>query len=210
MSSFTIPTSAYNTYPATPKYSMGMPQSEIWNSIKDKSATGITSVVGLCAYPQHIFELNYKLLRSNADAGLQTIMGFYNQQHGDAIPFNFLHPYDNTATAALFGTGDGVSTMFQLFRAWGGFYEPVLAPYGAAKVYVNAAEKTATTDFTISTSGLVTFTTAPALNYPLTWTGTFYWMCRFSEMTADFECFCNNLWKFGKVTIETIKKPGLA
>jgi uncharacterized protein (TIGR02217 family) len=158
------------------------------------------------AYPWWQWELTYELLRSDsANNEFQTLVGFYNQQKGAAIPFCFLDSVDNAATNQTFGTGDGISTQFQLFRTFGNVYEPVLAPYGGVTVYKGGTMLTPTTDFTVSNLGLVTFTVAPVLGAALTWTGTFYWICRFLDDQIEFENFMNNYWMCKKILFKSKK-----
>lgn len=60
-----------------------------------------------------------------------------------------------------------------------GGFEPVYAPsLPDLKIYVNETLQTAS-QYTVSASGLVTFSSAPTSGYQLTWSGTFYARVRF-------------------------------
>ncbi len=61
-------------------------------------------------------------------------------------------------------------------------------------------------DYVISSTGQVVFTVAPASGAVLTWTGSYYWRCRFTHDIADFERFAANLWKFNRVEFITVKQ----
>ena len=212
MSAYTPASNAYPNFPiTTPTYGWSIVRSQRWKNLVQRSANDIRTAGGLGAYPVWVWDLAYNvLLGDSVNHEVQNLQGFYNQVHASLSPFNFLYTQDSTATTCLFGTGDGTSTMWQLVRLWGGFYEPVLAPYGPCYVYVNGSEKIAGTDFTISNAGLVTFTVAPANGATLTWAGAFYWICAFTDDLADWENFQYNLWKNKKISIESLKQASLA
>jgi len=60
--------------------------------------------------------------------------------------------------------------------------------------------------YTIGSTGLVTFTTAPASGAALTWTGTYYFRCRFTKDQIEFDGFMQDLYELKKV--EMIGAPG--
>ena len=57
------------------------------------------------------------------------------------------------------------------------------------------------TGYTLSNTGLVTFNGAPASAAALTWTGGYYFRCRFDLDQVDFENFMVNLWSAKKVDL---------
>jgi hypothetical protein len=79
--------------------------------------------------------------------------------------------------------GNGSSTQFQLARLIGSQGVDVLQNVSGTSVYVNGVLKTAGTDYSISSTGVVTFTSAPANNATLTWAGSFVQLCMWSEDT---------------------------
>ena len=144
-------------------------------------------------------------LRSGTIAGhawteLQTIAGFYNLLNGSAYAFSYPDDTDNAVTSQLFGIADGVSASYQLVRTFGGFSEPVYLPTGTPLIYDNGTLKTVTTDYTISATGVVTFTYTPTVTHPLTWTGTFNWLVRFDTDSIDFEEIYSQFWRAKSVT----------
>jgi uncharacterized protein (TIGR02217 family) len=148
-------------------------------------------------YPKHRYELTFDFLRSDSLAEWQTLVGFFNKVGGSATAFKFLDPDDNAATAQQIGVGNGVDTQFQLVRTLGGYVEPVFSPIspvvsGAGLYSVNAA-------------GLVTFNLPPTIGAALTWTGFFYWLCRFDEDELTFEKFNSTMWTVGKASFTTVK-----
>lgn len=145
---------------------------------------------------------------------LQNLLSVFMQVRGRGGLFWFTDPNDNAVTdqtglmlnttpgaAAPMGTnrltdgtlstvGDGVSTVFQLARSIGqavDILQNVRGPVddrgiaGDITVYIDGAPTTA---FSVSSTGLLTFTTAPANNALLTWEGNFRHLCRFTEDTV--------------------------
>ncbi len=59
------------------------------------------------------------------------------------------------------------------------------------------------TGWSIGSTGIVTFNDAPAVSAVLTWTGSYYFQCRFSKGTEDFDQFMSQLYKTKSVSMET-------
>lgn len=158
------------------------------------------------AYPLWKYTLTYEVLRDDTvNNELKTLAGFFLARQGQYDSFLFTDPDDSAVTAQSFGTGDGTTLAFQLIRTYGGFAEPVQNVNGAPSIYVAGALKTVTTDYTISSTGLVTFTVAPTAGQALTWTGSYYQRCRFLMDAADFEKFMRQLWELKKIQFQTVK-----
>lgn len=152
--------------------------------------------------PRYAYTLPYEFLRSSAARlELQTLVGFYNARGGPFESFLFTDGADNTAATALFGTGDGSTTDWQLVRPFGGFAEPVRSPNGAPAIYVAGVLKTAVTHYTVSATGLVSFVTAPSVGQALTWSGSFYRRVRFDGDRLDITQFLRTLWEAKRVQL---------
>ena len=123
------------TVPVFPNLSVrGWPikRTPIWKNLPFESIGGQRTSVQLWSYPRWRYELTYDVLRSISGAQeWQAIVGLFNQVGGDAVPFSFTDPSDNTTPLQSFGVGDGATTVFQLVRTLGGFVEPVLLPTSA-------------------------------------------------------------------------------
>jgi uncharacterized protein (TIGR02217 family) len=149
------------------------------------------------------FALKYYFLRAApSKLEFQQLVGFYNARQGSFDSFLFSDPTDNSVVAAPFGTGNGVTTTFQLARAIGGFTEPVAATSGVPLMYVAGTLTSATVN---ATAGTVTFASPPANGAALTWTGNFYHRVRFGHDSADFENFMYNLWQAQKIEFGTAR-----
>lgn len=179
----------------------------MWKTLHQESVSGMDNPVALWTFPRWAYELPFSFLRSdNVNLEWQTLVAFFNVVNGSALAFQFNDPDDNTATTQGFGTGDGVTTAFPLVRSLGGlggfsFVEPVFAPT-VTTIFDNG---TPTVAYTLGTQGMVTFNAAPAVGHALTWTGTYNWLCRFDDDTADFEKFASTFWDLKKIGFTTIK-----
>lgn len=127
---------------------------------------------------------------------LQRLAGFYNATLGGALPFIYREPSDCTVVMQPLGTGDGVTSTFQLVRSWMGFTEPVLAPLGTPVIVIDGIQ---TTGFSLSETGVVTFSDIPAANSRLFWSGNYGWRCRFDDDSVDFEAFLAGYWRVNKL-----------
>jgi uncharacterized protein (TIGR02217 family) len=177
-----------------------------WDSVKApefstkvmRAVSGKELRAAYMSYPLYTFKLSYEVLRDDvANNELKTLAGFFLARQGQYDSFLFTDPSDHAVTAQSFGTGDGTTTAFQLVRAYGGFSEPVQNVNGAPSIYVNGTLKTVTTHYTLSSTGLVTFTAGniPTSGQALTWTGSYYFRVRFTADMAEFSQFLQNLWE---------------
>ena len=194
---------------------IGLPykKSSEWNTVITKSANFHETRIPNVQYPKWHFSLNYALATGRVDdvtSAISTTIGFYFAMQGSAGTFLWNDLQDNTVTNATFGTGDGSSTAFQLIRPLGPVVngvqpsDIVQAVNGTPTIKVNGVTKTAGTDYSISSLGIVTFTTAPALNASLTWSGSFYFVCRFSDdQWSDMSQFAPNFWEIPTLNFET-------
>lgn len=131
-------------------------------------------------------DLSYGLENSTDKMGdFQIILAMYRAHFGSLYPFRFRDWSDYTATNDVFGTGTGSQTAYQLSKT----YDPQAKIFGTAGTYFYVRDITlptgtpvikkanvvqvAGTDYNISSSGLVTFVTAPAAGAQLVWSGEF-------------------------------------
>lgn len=173
-----------------------------FNTRVQQSVSGRELRAALAAYPVYRFSLTYEVLRAaQATPDLQTLMGFFMQRQGSFDNFLFDDPTDDNVTNQSIGTGNGTQSQFQLLRAYGGFTEPVMNVNAITGVYVNGTAVppgAGAGGYTISSTGLITFGTAPLAGQTVTWTGSYYYRCRFTNDTSDFENFMYLLWQLKK------------
>lgn len=119
---------------------------------------------------------------SDPEGDFKAIISMWRAHYGSLRPFRFKDWSDYIAADEVFGTGDGTETEFQLTMT----YDPSLKLLGVpgslfyvrpitllASTPVIKKNNVVTTAYTISSSGLVTFTSAPANGNQLTWSGEF-------------------------------------
>jgi uncharacterized protein (TIGR02217 family) len=157
-------------------------------------------------YPLRKYSLSYEVLRAGAEAELQTLEAFFNACYGSHDTFLYSDPDDNAVTDQNFGTGNGSNMTFYLARTRGSFTEPVQSSNGTPTIKVNGVTKTPGTDYSISAAGAVVFTTAPASGAALTWTGSYYWRCKFKQDAAEFDQFLADLWQLQRLEFRTVKQ----
>lgn len=188
-----------NVFPAVTGYVWAAALAPVWNAQLQKTQTGRVVAATYQQYPLYKITVQYNVL---AQADYQTLLGFFNQQQGNVAPFLFdAGPGQDTVSAQGIGTGDGTTTQFQLLRSYGGFSEPVAASSGSPTAYVNGTVAAAA--FNSPSNGYVTFTTAPPAGAVLTWSGGYYFQCRFAKGVAEFEQFMSQLYKTKSINLET-------
>ncbi len=179
----------------------------IFDTAKEDSVSGRSARYARRVNPKWSWELSFDAIPFNfpgavpsaMQADFSVLAGFFAQLYGGALPFYYLDPDDNAVvTPQNFGTGDGTTTAFQLVRVIGGFTEKVVYVTGQT-VYVNGVAKTAGTDYTIGTTGIVTFAAAPAAGAALTWKGTFYFLCEMDDDKIDFDRIMTGMYQASKL-----------
>lgn len=157
--------------------------------------------------PRYTYKGSYEFLRDQRQGydELRQLLGFFNARSGDFDSWLFFDTDDNTVTAQAFGVGGAVATKFQLVRTLGGAVEPVYALFGAPLVYLNGVLKTVGTDYTVNATGGLTWVTAPGAGVVMTWTGSFYWRCRFLHPQLEFARFAYQLWNLKTCEFITLK-----
>lgn len=173
-----------------------------------RAASGRELRISLMAYPLWEYDLKYEVLRdqpnvavpSSPNNELKTLLGFFLKRQAAGDSWLFDDSTDDAVTDETFGIGDGVATVYTLQRAYGGFAEPVHNVNVLTNVKKAGVTLANPADYTIDAAGNVTFAVAPALGATLSWTGSFYYRCRFQEDGADFTQFMANLWDAKKIS----------
>jgi uncharacterized protein (TIGR02217 family) len=185
---------AYPVFPTLPGMAMATKRSPVWRTGEQFTLSGKDTTISYMSYPLYQWSVDLAALRSYGGmTELAQMIGFVNNVAGKAGSFLWLDPEDNAVVAQGFGTGNGTLKTFYLVRAYGGFTEPVQQPGGQAgnpgsiTIYVNGVAKVQGTDWSFGTlPGSIVFVTAPASSAALTWTGPFYFLCRFMQDSQEF------------------------
>ncbi len=196
----------FPTFPTLIGLAWPVKRTPLWSTLKQPSISGLEPRFQLHSYPRWRYELAFDLLRSDANAELQTLASFYNAMNGAAQIFQFNDGFtpDNAVTGQSFGTGDGATTTFQLVRTQASFTEPVFKPTGTPAITDNGATVSPAA-YTIGATGLVTFATAPAAGHALAWSGSYAWLCRFDDDHLEFDESMAKLWTLKKLSFTTVK-----
>lgn len=193
-------------FPTLPGQKIERSRAAQWDTQIRKSVSGKELRLALMASPRWRYKVSFDVLREAAGYDeLRQVVGLFNKCRGAWDNLLLLDPKDHVATAARFGTGDGIVTQFRLARDYGGFVEPVEAPKGAAVIYKDGMLQAQPGDCSVTADGWVSFVTAPAPGTALTWTGEFYWRVRFLRDEAEFDEFLDDLWRSGKIELLTVK-----
>lgn len=178
----------------------------MWSTDVKTSVSGKERRRALWSYPIWRFSVSYDVLRdAPSRLDLQRIHAFFNSMQGQAGEFLFWDRGDNTVTDSFFALGDGTTTTFQVMRTVtiGGisYSEPVHAFNGDPVVSVDGTP----TDVTVPERGKVQFALAPADGSRLTWTGRFFWRCRFEADEMDISQLMSGLWQGRGLDFHTVK-----
>ena len=151
---------------------------------------------------------------------LYAIIEFFEARRGPLYGFRFkdFSDYNSTAPSSqhtpidqTIGVGDGVLTTFQLVKT----YSPSSNPYvrditkpvsGTVSIAIDGAIKTEGTDFVVdTTTGQVTFTTAPLAGSVITAGYEFDVPCRFSSDKINYDLTDCDLGRFPDIQIVEIR-----
>lgn len=121
----------------------------------------------------------------NAPAALvTTLRAFFFDRRGDFKAFLMKDWADFQLAAEQIGIGDGVVVAFQIVKAYTAGNNPYARiirhiKSGTLVVAVDGVTKTLTTDYTVNSTGLITFVSAPATDAIVTVTADFFVPVRF-------------------------------
>jgi hypothetical protein len=96
-----------------------------------------------------------------------------------------------------------VTTLFQLYRLWNGFSEPITQPAVISNIYVNNNPVA----YTLGSYGLVTISPAPAAGTTISVTFQYKWPVRFAADTLDLDNFMYQLWELKKLSFQSVLLP---
>lgn len=174
-------------FPSLPGITFPVSRTAIWDTVRNDALSGKRVRFQNRSYPTYSWDVPFNgFLRSGAAfQEWQKLQDFLNNLYGGLGLFLYTDSNDNAATAQNFGTGDNVTTTFQLVRQLPGgtFVEPVFFPNTLTQVTVGG---TPTSSYVINPYGTITFNSVPAGGAVLAWTGTFYWGCRIDEDQTQF------------------------
>lgn len=181
----------------------GRTRTPIWKTKIQTSVSDREVRTSYGSFPRYQYSLPFEYLRANAQQqDWQTLVGFFNARNGNFDSWLYDDPDDNTVVDQVFGVGDGVTKEFRLVRSFGGFIEPIKAVNGTPIIKAGGVVAYPVVSAMI---GIVTFAVAPAEGVSLTWSGKFYFRCRFLESKVEFARLMQGFWSASKIGFITIK-----
>lgn len=182
----------------------------MWSTQVKVATSGRESRRQMWSYPRWRFELEHEFLRNPAtmsESELVKLLAFFNAHAGKYKEFLFMDDEDNLAADMPFGIGNGTTTFFQMTRTMSvgtiTFTEPVRAFYATPVIKKNGT--VVPSGLTFSDYGGVTFSAAPANGDVLTWSGQFFFVCRFDEDELDFAQMVSRIWSNSSTPFMSIK-----
>ena len=158
------------------------------STIQQTSASGMEVRSPNYQYPRWQYDLQFTYLSQLASVSdYQNFLGFLGARSGPYDSFLLYDENDCYVSNQIIGTGNGVTLAFQLQRSLGLQTQPIydingitatLAPAPAVNIYLNAALQTS--NYSVSTTGLVTFTAghAPGNGVLVTADFGYFWRVR--------------------------------
>jgi len=178
------------------------------------SITGKPSTSTYTQYPTIEWDLNYELLnQAAAQDDLKKIVGLFNQQQGQATWFLYVDPAFNSVVQEVFFVGNNVTKQAQLtaqYRIAGGpgIPEMIQALQNPSAVVLRditaGVNLVQGTDYTIGATGIITFTSAPALNHQIAWSGNFYYICKFVSDDLNPDQFMQQFWSLQSIKFRSV------
>lgn len=194
-------------YPVLPGLQFNSRRSYVWKTGNQEALSGKESAIAFRQYPRVHYELSYDILRDGTTPSeLKSIVGLHNDMQGRFDTFLFSDPDFNIITSATaaqygsFGTGDGATLIFQLTATYqnsggAGQAELIQNLNGTPVLYDNGSVISAA-NYAIGATGIVTFGAghAPVSTHALTWSGSFYYRCRFDDDSISWKKEARNWW----------------
>lgn len=153
---------------------------------------------------------------SSTAADLSALVGLINAVRGRGDTFLHTDPDFNTISPAqaaqfgAFGTGDGETLSFQLIALYQNAGGPGVAEIiqnlnGTPILYSNGTGINPSV-YSIGATGIVTFISghAPASGAALTWSGSWYYRCRFDADDYDFKKKYMGIWTLDKINFTSV------
>lgn len=178
-----------------------------WKTGYQEALSGKASALGYQQYPLWEWELHYSVLKDDAAHEIRQLVGFFNSMKGRYGTFRYLDPAFNAVSAEPFGTGDSVTNAFQLIANY------AVVGVGSPDIIQNLASTPSLYDnavlvnpanYSIGVTGIVTFLSPPTTGHALTWSGSFYYRCRFLTDNIDPSEFLYLLWELKSLKFRSV------
>lgn len=189
-------TATNSVFPSFSGISWPVKRIPIFNTRVAKSMSGAETRISFMAYPLYKIDIQFDYL-SLSD--YQTLGAFFKARKGKLDSFLFDDPSENSVTALQIGVGNGTNKNFQLLRSVGGYTEPVENPKSSPSIYINGSLQSS--GYSISSTGICIFSTAPTSGAVITWTGGYYYRVRFDVDEIEFAENFKSFFELKKLTL---------
>lgn len=180
-----------------------------WKTNIYEAESGLETRIQKWSFPRYKIRLNYNFMTDNSvksvsltKGELEKLQGFFHSVGGPFEDFLFKDDVENSVEKQSFGIGNGIAKQFQLVRSLPNWVEPIRGIVEAPKIYIDGVETTA---FTFDNYGLIVFDEAPAEYAVLTWSGTYYFRCRFEDDELELSRTWDGLWERIELNLITVK-----
>lgn len=208
-------------YPALVGLTYDYVKAPIFSNTISQGASGAEVSIEYWESPLWEWQLSYEYLpdaqaNGSTSSDFKTLVSFFCQQRGDALPFYYLDPDDNTVVGQAVGTGDGTTQTFNLYRTYGADGFTTLEPIGGLNVglpinvYVNGSLVSPSTYTLLTGTPLsqgIRFNSAPALGAVITADFSYYFYVRFGMSTQEFNKVVKQLWDTKKIVLRSKRNP---
>ncbi len=197
-----------NVFPTLPGLAWSVTKSPMWKTRIQTTVRGRELRIRDQIYPRWKFQQIYSFLSGTVRCTpgyteIQIMMDFFQGAQGSWDNWLFLDPSDNFAANQTIGVGNGSQLSFQLVRSFAGsFAEPIIAPTSWVIRLDGAVQGSG---FSVNTAnGVLTFSSPPASGVVITADIHYYFRCRFTTDTLDFEEFAKAWWELKRIEFESV------
>lgn len=175
----------FPTYRLPPEVEVGMEGGPTFYNVIQEAISGQEQRVQVWAKCRGQWTCSYSILDTEENSGtFRAIIALFRAHFGSLRPFPFKDWGDYQLTNELIGTGDGSDTTFQIIKTYNPgsilgvstvytYVRDIYLPRSGLVVKVDGVTQTLTTDYTVSSTGIITFTVAPPNGEAITVTGEF-------------------------------------
>ena len=201
----------------------------VYHTIRQVAVSGRSAATANWSAPLTEYLLKWSVMRDDMDTDAnvtpafpaneaRTLMGFFNQQRGNASPFFWMDPTDKRVSGELmaastpaFGADptNPTSTVYQAVRTMGSTRMPIGGlnegedgePPPLVEVNGNPVPFTPNSP----RDGWVTLDSAPSPGSLLTGTYSYYQRVAFKQDAADFSTFGKNFWELKELELVQVR-----
>lgn len=188
----------YRVFPQLPGIDFLVSKTPVFSTGVKASSSGREIRSSYYPYPLYSYKVQANFLRNKtpSTSEMQKLLAFFNNKKGRYGAFYYLEQEDNAVADEPFGTGDGTTKTFQLFREVSkgtpfAEKEPVYAVWQAPVIKVN---NVVSASYAVDVWGKINFTVAPAAGAALTWTGKVLSVCRFVDDEMSLQQLVSRIW----------------